>query len=391
MRVLHVIPSVAARDGGPSQAIAPMCQALIDRGMDVTLAATDADGSSRLPVSINVRTAWQGIPAIFFSRDLTEAFKYSRGMARWLGAHVGDFDVVHAHAVLSHAPIAAAAACRRARVPYAIRPLGTLATWSMNHHRWRKRLLLAAGAGRAVRCASALHCTTNEEWSDLRAAFGVSRGHVIPLGVDLPPITGPDLSDAPYVLALSRLHPKKNFESLLDAFARLHRLHARWRLVIAGAGDDDYRRRLEDRARDLALHTAVQFTGWVDGAQKRELLARASLFALPSRHENFGIAVLEAMAAGVPVVISREVQLADAVARAGAGWVVDGDTSALTDVLGRAMNSPDLLTQRRAARRLAEQYSWSRCAEQLEQMYREMRRTPHAGPVGVRLQGSVAS
>ena len=146
MRVLHVIPAVASRYGGPSAAITPMCRALMDAGLDVRLVSTDADGPGRLAVSLGEDTTWGGVPTLFFPNDATESFKYSRSMAAWLDAHVREFDLVHIHAVLSHAPIAAGAACRRAGVPYIVRPLGTVASWSLASKPWRKKLLLALGA-----------------------------------------------------------------------------------------------------------------------------------------------------------------------------------------------------------------------------------------------------
>src|SRR5689334_14855658 len=100
MRVLHVIPAVAARYGGPSAAIVPMCRALIEQGVDTTIATTDADGLERLAVTVGSMTSWQGVPAIFFHRTISESFKYSIGLSAWLRQHVADFDVVHIHAVL---------------------------------------------------------------------------------------------------------------------------------------------------------------------------------------------------------------------------------------------------------------------------------------------------
>src|SRR5262249_37786767 len=139
LRVLHVIPSVAPRDGGPSAAIAPMCRALAECGVEPFIVATDADGSGRLPLPIGEPSEWNGIPAVFFRRDLSTSLKYSRGVSRWLRDNVANFDVVHVHALMSHASLAAATASRRSDVPYIIRPLGTIAPWSLSQKRFRKR------------------------------------------------------------------------------------------------------------------------------------------------------------------------------------------------------------------------------------------------------------
>lgn len=379
MRVLHVIPAVAARYGGPSAALAPMCRALAAAGVDTHIASTDADGSGRLQVPLGTDTTWDGVPATFFKRDATESFKYSRGLAQWLDAHVGEFDVVHIHAVLSHAPLAAASACRRANVPYVVRPLGTIASWSLGRKSWKKQILLALGARRLLQDAALLHCTSTEEWDDARTTFGLTRGAVIPLGID------PSLADLPaeiaearasdrYVLALSRLHPKKNFGLLIDAFLDAHdEAHAPWRLVIAGAGDDEYEAQLREQVRKAGAKELVRFAGWVQGAEKRALLQGASIFALPSMHENFGIAVLEALTAGVPAMISKDVQLAADLAAADAGWVVDSTHEALSATLHSAMTEERVRADKgHAAARMARQYAWPAIASRLAAMYTDI-------------------
>ena len=376
MRVLHVIPAVAARYGGPSAALAPMCRALAEAGVDTHIASTDADGSGRLAVPLGTDTTWDGVPASFFRRDATESFKYSRGLAQWLNEHVRNFDVVHIHAVLSHAPLAAAAACRRANVPYVVRPLGTIASWSLERKAWKKQLLLALGGRRMLQDAAMLHCTSVEEWDDAKRTFGLTRGAVVPLGID------PTLADVPaavadaraadrYVLALSRLHPKKNFGLLIDAFLEAHdEAEAPWRLGIAGAGDDAYEAQLREQVRKADAKTLVSFAGWVQGAEKRALVQGASLFALPSLHENFGIAVLEALTAGVPAMISKDVQLAADLTAADAGWVVDSTHEALSTALHSAMTGERVRADKgRAAARMARQYAWPAIATRLVDMY----------------------
>src|SRR5438045_9411043 len=117
MRVLHVIPGVAARYGGPSQAVFEMCWALGEQGVDALVVTTDADGPGRLKVERARPITHRGVPTIFFSRQLSEAFKYSHPLAVWLTRKVGRFDVVHIHAIFSHSSLAAARACRRHGIP----------------------------------------------------------------------------------------------------------------------------------------------------------------------------------------------------------------------------------------------------------------------------------
>jgi glycosyltransferase involved in cell wall biosynthesis len=383
MRALHVIPAVAQRYGGPSSVIGPMCQALAACGVEPLIATTDADGPGRLPVPVGEVTSWQGVPALFFKKDFSESFKYSHGLATWLRAHVSDFDVVHVHAVLSHAPLAAAAACRGAGVPYIVRPLGTIAPWSLGRKAWRKRALFALGATRMLRGAAAIHYTSDEEKSSTERALGLTSGVVIPLGIDRVFLSEPlvpmeERERDPYVLALSRLHPKKNLEALIESFVHVSRGgRDGWRLVIAGSGDAGYVSALERLVFALKAADRVTFTGWVDGEKKQELMRRASLFAMPSLHENFGVSLIEALAAGVPAIVSRQVDLADSVGAAGAGWLVDSNDESLRRGLAEALGSAaERRSRSRAARQLAQSFGWPAVGAELLQLYRRVTSAP---------------
>ena len=377
MRVLHVIPAVAPRYGGPSTAIAPMCRALSTRGVESVIATTDADGAGRLPVPIGEQTMWQGVPAIFFGKAFTESFKYSSSLATWVALNVRGFEIVHIHGLLSHACLAASAACRRRAVPYLVRPLGTLVPWSLHQKAIKKRLLLAFGGMTALRGAAAIHYTSEQERQSVEATLGLERGVVVPLGIDPAFVDGPltaarERERDLYVLAMSRIHPKKNLEALIDAFIGSTSAAGceRWRLVIAGTGEPAYVRSLQRLVDDRQARARVKFVGWIDGEAKLALLRRASVFALCSKHENFGLAVLEALAAGVPALLSRQVDLADQVETAKAGWIVeDGDDSLCTAVTAAIGKSVEREARGRAARELARRFAWPVVAMQLAEMY----------------------
>src|SRR5688500_8519365 len=114
-------------------AIVPMCRALQAQGIEVVLVATDAglrDAKRSRDVPSARAIDYEGVPAIFFPSQLGESFKYSRPLSLWLSKNVHRFDLAHIHAVFNHASVAAARECRKARVPYVVRPLGTLEPWS---------------------------------------------------------------------------------------------------------------------------------------------------------------------------------------------------------------------------------------------------------------------
>lgn len=384
MKVLHVIPSVAARYGGPSQAVYTMCRALQDQGTELFIATTNADGDGELPVPLEEKIVYQGVPTIFFARQWSEAVKYSRPLAQWLDCNVKGFDLAHIHSVFSHACVAAARACRKNDVPYLVRPLGTLDPWSLKQKRLRKRLIWYTGVRRMLTGAAAIHYTTAEEKRLVEAELGLTRGEVVPNGLEpgflerrLQSFEGqqPWIGHGPYVLALSRIHPKKCYELLIESFASLRErgMFSNWRIVFAGDGDAEYLNQLKSLAARKGLNGDALFVGWLDGERKQAALKGASLLALPSYQENFGISLIEAMAYGVPVLVSPHVNLAPEIEEAGAGWVSPLSEEHLSVALAEAMgNEPERRRRGDRGRRLAESFAAPEVAVKLMDLYESL-------------------
>ena len=370
MRVLHVIPSVSERSGGPATAIIPMCRALMREGVEVFLVTTDAG----VPEKRNGDAfEYKGVPARLFPSQLGESFKYSRPMASWLTTNIRNFDLAHIHAVFNYSSMAAARACRDAGVPYVIRPLGTLDPWSMTQKSLRKRLFWQVSGKAMLQRAAFVHYTSDAEKLSTEGRMGLNQGKVIALGIETSTATNnladhfPELAHDPYVLVLSRLHPKKGLDVLIDAFQSLETQH--WRLVIAGDGPSEYVSRLKSKAKG----DRILFTGWLEGERKEAVLGGASLLVLPSHQENFGLCVMEALAHSVPVLVSPNVNLATEIAAHNAGWIATIDKDALAAKLAEALRDKEELSRRgRAGRQLSQKYSWENAARSLVTFYREV-------------------
>jgi glycosyltransferase involved in cell wall biosynthesis len=400
LRVLHVIPSVSPLRGGPSKAVLEMVLALRRQGVEAAILTTNDHGpavDSSLPTGRWIQ--WQGVPLLAFPRwspplrSLRE-YAISPGLALWLVRHVHRYDLLHVHALFSFPSTWAMATARRAQVPYLARTIGMLSPWSLGQSPARKRWMLRLLERRNLNGAHALHFTTDSEREEAQPLGLRCADLVVPLGVELPPLApgwpqgeppgrDPEGGEAQpgspgkrptRFLFLSRLHRKKQLENLLDALAlvRQQRPEAAWQLRIAGRGEPDYEASLHWRAQQRGLESHCRWLGQVDGAQKQAELAGADWLVLPSAAENFGIAVVEALAAGTPAILSPQVAVAAMVAEAGAGLVSSSDPASLARTLQQALGGPPTAT-RLAARSLAqERLAWPAIATNLAGHYRRI-------------------
>ena len=165
MEVLHVIPAIAPRYGGPSFAVRGLCGALSELpDLDLELVTTDADGASGIIVSHEIPDQF---PVHVFARSFSERWKYSYGLSRWLQQNVRRFDVVHVHAVWSHSSTASVAAARRAGIPYVIRPAGMLSRYSLSQRAFAKHLYWSLVEKATVQAATCFHATSYPEREDI--------------------------------------------------------------------------------------------------------------------------------------------------------------------------------------------------------------------------------
>ena len=355
-----------------------MCRALQEQGVEIRLITT-TDGVDLNGTALGTPVDYKNVTTRFFPVQWGESFKYSKPMASWLDDNVGQFDLVHIHAVFNHACVAAARACRKHHVPYVVRPLGTLDPWGMSQKRLMKTTFWHVSGKRMMRGASAVHYTTRAEKQGAEELLSLNHGHIVPLGIDLEIVealldqqgaTQPPAQ--PYVLVLSRLHPKKRLEVLIDAFLKVvaQPEFREWRLVLAGDGPADYVAVLRNKASSELAREYVLFPGWLDGEAKKLFLQRASVLALPSHRENFGLCVMEALACGIPVIVSPQVNLSEAIEAAGAGWIVDLDREDLTATLREALSSEAERLQRgKAGKEMSARFTWPQVACEILDMY----------------------
>jgi len=334
----------------------------------------------------------------FYARKWLSPYKVAPGLVPQLLRCVPAHDVVHIHGLFTFSTTASALAARHRGVPYIVRPLGSLYRYGLHTRRPRlKRLSLTMVEGPILRGAAAVHFTSQAERDEASAIGQPMRGVVIPLGVDaddgppVAPLQHAALAGRRAILFLAQLDPRKNLEALIDAIAASLKLRDTCALVVAGAGEPGYVASLKARAEAAGLSDRTLWLGHVEGAQKRAVLAAADLFVLPSFMENFGIAVVEALLAGLPCVLGEGVAIASAIERSGAGITVPPEASAVAHAMERILDDGPAFAHAMGlrARQLAEsEFSTAAMVQRLIALYEEVRRTRPGPETGLGAQVS---
>lgn len=395
MKILHVIPSISPVRGGPSQAVLEMVWALRQQGVDAVIATTndDGDGVMSVPLNqwidypVNAEQPEKTVPVRFFARfsppiAALREFAISLQGTMWLWQNLADYDAMHVHAIFSYLPTAAMTIARTLGIPYIVRPLGQLCHWSLSQGAQKKQRYLQLIERRNLEQAEAIHFTALQEQQEAAALNLGSDSLILPHGLNLAaPLTDArkqlrdwlDIpADVPVILFLSRIHPKKGLEVLIDALAQL--TAQPFELVIAGSGATAYEQSIQQRIQRLGLGDRSHYVGFIQGEQKQILLQGSDLFALPSHSENFGIAVLEAMAAGLPTLITPAVGLAPVVQQQQLGWVVPQAQASVQMALAEFLQHPQSARAMgaNAVTIVRQQFTWGQVAQQLQQRYQAM-------------------
>jgi len=360
-----------------------LARGLTQGGVECHIATTDDNGPGRLEVPYGQPIVDRGVTYWHFRRQ-SRFYLFSWPLTAWLAENVRNYDVVHIHTLFSYASSPAAYWAWRCKAPFVVRPLGTLGRWGMAHRRpVLKKLSFRLIERNILRAASLIHFTSEQERAEAMDLGLQTRSLVIPNPLpSMPPSCPrggfrwryPQLHDRRILLFLSRLDRKKGLDLLLRAFAAVRRTYPDAALVLAGDGDPSLTAELKARAESLGVAGDVVWTGFLQGDRKWEAMADADLFVLPSYSENFGIAVIEAMAAGLPVVISDQVGIHPDVARAGAGVVVRCDPGELSEGIVGALRDERLRGEmvENGMRLVQTKYSLEAVARQLIAAYAEL-------------------
>lgn len=386
MRILHVIPSLARRHGGPPKAARELCRELARMGHEVTIYTTDLDGNQRLDVAVDVPIRGEDeVVRWYFATQRSGLYGVSLSLIRALRRNLRSFDVVHIHTLYRFTSTVAAHYSRREGVPYIVRPHGTLDPFLFHRHRVRKRVYEALFENRNLEQAAAVHFTADDEMKLAQSSGLRFRGVVVPNGVDSKPTADrkqlreqssrdwPATNGKKVILFLGRLTFKKGLDLLAKAFGALARTRSDVHLLLAGPDDEGYGKRVRQWLDDEGVLDRVTFAGMLEGERKEAAFAAADTFVLPSYTENFGIAVVEALAAGTPVIISNRVNIWREISDAHAGLIVNCDANELAQAIATLLDNAELRHDLAEAGKqlVADKFSWPKIAIKMTAIYRD--------------------
>ena len=379
LKILQLVHTLDPSVGGVAAAVLALSRGLARRGHKLDIVVLD-DSASPWLVDI-------ALPIHALGAGLT-SYRYSSKLLPWLKKQGRDYDRVIVNGIWQYLSFAAWRRYAGSSIPYYVFPHGMLDPWfketfPLKH--LKKWLYWPWAEYRVLRDAAAVIFTSEEERSQARKSFWLyrCREKVSPLGVEAPPISSnakseflsryPQLQNARIFLFLGRLHPKKGCDMLLEAFAQM-RSNDSISLILAGPDQVGWESDLRRRVTRLNLTNRVVFTGMLEGPMKQSAFANAEAFVLPSHQENFGISVVEALAASVPVLVSNRVNIWREIEADRAGYVESDDLAGTTRLLqnwiGTAPAEREMVRQN--ARRCFEQrFEVDRAVDSLLQILNE--------------------
>jgi glycosyltransferase involved in cell wall biosynthesis len=388
VKILHVIPSVSLTRGGTTPAIIDMVHALQHQNLDVTIATTNDDGDHLMTVDLEKKVIHRGIPTYFFPRFSPNSlaireFNFSFTFTTWLFQNIAKYDLIHLHGIFSYTTTIAMVIARFQKISYLTTPHGMLCEWSLQQRRQKKQAYLSLIEKANLDHAQAIHLTCQQECDDLTALDLKAPTFILPLALTEMPQSIPNAgdrlrqslncpTDEPIILFLSRLHYKKGLDYLIPALAQFR--DQQFTFVIAGSGTPAYEAEIQTLVNASGLGDRTQMVGFVEGERKDLLIQGADLFALTSHSENFGVAVLEALIAGKPVLITPGVGLVDIVREHDLGYVADLNIDSIIHELDQYFADPDRAKQKgdRAHQFTIANYTWDKIANDLVQVYQSI-------------------
>ena len=373
MKILHVVSSLNRNAGGISEVVPRLCEELKHSGQDVRIVTCKSKEYS--DAALSAENA--GVPIVHAELNQCRfGLAFSWDFKKRIEESVADADIVHINGLWQAPGWIAARAAQRGNKPFVIQPHGLLEPARLKISKWKKCIAGVLVEKRNLKRATALVATSKSEAEGF-GKYGIDvTPYIMPIGLDWQKFVSDENTKSKRLgkkklLYFSRVSPIKGLDMLAYAWARLKRLHSKWDLVVAGPDDRGYASRIKSVFESLSPDGSVHFIGPVYGDDKLELLHSADAFVLPTRSENWSIAVAEAMASGVPVVCTKGAPW-QCLNECGAGKWVDVSINGITEGLEAVMSASDMERMdmgRKGREWVKENLDWGKIAESAIKFY----------------------
>lgn len=372
-RWLHVVSHTDPRYGGLSAAVPALGASISSRyNIEVSLAAFCHPEEQFRPREVDTEHL------SFWPRS-RRAWTFDNALKSSFADAVQQADGLHIHGIWEESTAVACRLARKLGKPYILSAHGMLEPWALANKRLKKRVYTALIERENVTGAACLHALTAAEAHQYRNFGATSPIAVIPNAVQLPDDVHPDLflgrfpalRDKRLVLFLSRLHPKKGLDLLVDAWSGVDREHPDARLVIAGPDSEGMQAKLLNEILARGLEDTIVFTGLLQGPMKWSALDAAECYVLPSHSEGLSMSLLEAMGMGLPVIATKACNMPD-ISTFNTGWEIDADADSLRAALRSLLSRPteeNLIAGRNGARLIRSRFSPPHVARQMTELY----------------------
>ncbi len=370
MKIVFTVAALTPESGGPARTVSALSSSLADLGIAaeiITLAAGRRPDAPLMPANKNVKTVF--VPC-------WKAPRFGVALAPAFGSTLRrrcapDACLIHDNGAWLATNHAAAKVAREQKKTLVLSPRGMLTKWSLEYKSCKKRLAMFAYQRRDLETVSCFHASSEQEAGDLRSLGLTQPIAIIPNGVKIPlkTLIHREKDNTRTVLFLSRINPKKGLLNLVKAWAIIR--PEGWRAVIAGPDEQNHKKAVIAAIRHEGLERQFAFTGMIPDEDKWRVFSNADLFVLPSYSENFGVAVAEALACGVPVITTKGAPW-EMLPEKKCGWWIDIGAMPLAAALKEALSMSDgkrVAMGLRGRKLVMENFAWDTAAKQMTDVY----------------------
>jgi glycosyltransferase involved in cell wall biosynthesis len=354
LKILVVSESISSDTGGGRSGILGVCSALMKCGHDITLITSGLDEIDiKNPSGINIV---EHIKVLYFKPFLTLlGTSISFSALYYLFRQVKKYDLVLVHSLYKVHSTFASFVSYKYKIPYIIRPHGTLDLFLISRRRsFLKKLFINYFEKKNFYHASAIQFSSELEKKNAKKFISIFNSIIVPEGINQEAMYKRKVSyeynhrfkkinsNQINIIYLGRFHEKKGLFLLINGFSYIAAKFPRAKLILAGSGDSEYTKKVNDLIIKTNLGSQISVTGFLNESDKLSLLNSADIFALPSYGENFGLSVVEAMSFSIPVVISDKVGIFEAVNDAQAGFIVKCNANSVARALEKLVSEKSL-------------------------------------------------